>query len=161
MSITEAVISQVPFIVRRRVKWGDCDPAGVVYTPVFGEYVISTAELFYEQLLGMSPQHAKQFHGFGTPTRALAFDFRGSLRPDDEFDTEVQVTDIRNRSFVLTLTARTQAGEIVFVATHTPVCVARDERKGIVIPPVFHDSLLTYQAQHLQVLKGTASEVLS
>ena len=161
MNTTEAVISQVPFIVRRRVKWGDCDPAGVVYTPVFGEYVISTAELFYEQLLGMSPQHAKQHHGFGTPTRALAFDFRGSMRPDDEFDTEVQVSEVRSRSFVLTLTARTQTGDIVFIATHTPVCIARDERKGIVIPDVFREALLSYQSNHAQVLKAPVSEVSS
>ncbi|NVZ24672.1 acyl-CoA thioesterase [Pseudomonas gingeri] len=161
MKTTEAVISRMPFIVRRRVKWGDCDPAGVVYTPVFGEYVISTAELFYEELLGMSPQHAKQFHGFGTPTRALAFDFRGSLRPDDEFDIEVQVSEVRSRSYVLTLTARTQVGDIVFVATHTPVCVARDERKGIVIPDVFREALLSYQSSYARVHKAPAGEVSS
>ena len=30
---SEALISRAPVIVRRRVKWGECDPAGVVYTP--------------------------------------------------------------------------------------------------------------------------------
>jgi 4-hydroxybenzoyl-CoA thioesterase len=161
MYTTEVVLSQMPFVVRRRVKWGDCDPAGVVYTPVFGEYVISIAELFYEQLLGTSPQHVKQLHGFGTPTRALVFNFRLSLRPGDEFDTEVEVSEIRSRSYVLTLTARIRTGEIAFVATHTPVCVARDGRVGIVIPQVFREAMISYQTNHIQMLKAPFIELSS
>lgn len=46
MIATEQVLSERPLVIRRRVKWGDCDPAGVVYTPMFSEYVISAAELF-------------------------------------------------------------------------------------------------------------------
>src|SRR5439155_20898499 len=40
MFSTEQVIGTTPVVIRRRVKWGDCDPAGVVYTVTFGEYVI-------------------------------------------------------------------------------------------------------------------------
>ena len=28
----ESVVSRTPLVVRRRVRWADCDPAGVVYT---------------------------------------------------------------------------------------------------------------------------------
>lgn len=31
MISTEHLVSNVPFVVRRRVKWAVCDPAGVVY----------------------------------------------------------------------------------------------------------------------------------
>jgi len=44
MVSTEHIISAIPLVIRRRVKFGDCDPAGVVYTVTFGEYVISAAE---------------------------------------------------------------------------------------------------------------------
>ena len=47
MTSTEYIVSELPLVVRRRVKWGECDPAGVVYTVSFSEYVISAAELFY------------------------------------------------------------------------------------------------------------------
>jgi acyl-CoA thioester hydrolase len=46
MISTEHVLRTLPFTVRRRVKWGECDPAKVVYTVTFSEYVISVAELF-------------------------------------------------------------------------------------------------------------------
>lgn len=146
MMAVEQVLSDRPLLIRRRVKWGDCDPAGVVYTPVFSEYVISAAELFYGCLLGSSPQRAKQAHGFGTPSRALSFDFRLSLRPDDDFEMTVLVAAIHSRSYVLDITGRTLEGAVVFKAMLTPVCVARGERRSIEIPPAFREALHNYQA---------------
>lgn len=145
MIATEQVLSTVPLVVRRRVKWGDCDPAGVVYTVTFSEYVISAAELFYGALFDTTPQRAKREQGFGTPTRALSFDFRRSLRPDDEFELTVHVGEIRSRSYVLDMVARTPEGELVFIAKLTPVCVARDERRSIEIPPAFRQALERYR----------------
>lgn len=145
MNCIEQVVSEVPLIVRRRVKWGDCDPAGVVYTVTFSEYVLSTADLFYGALFGTTPQRAKREQAFGTPTRALSFDFRRSLRPDDDFETTVTVADVRSRSFVLDFTGRTLEGETVFVARLTPVCVAPGERRAIEIPPPLRQALESYR----------------
>jgi acyl-CoA thioesterase FadM len=143
---TEHVIGTVPLVIRRRVKWGDCDPAGVVYTVTFAEYVISAAELFYGLVFDTTPQRAKDAFGFGTPTKALSFDFRSSLRPDDEFDMTVTVADIRTRTYVLHIAAQTPAGIAVFHADLTPICVARDERRSIVIPDPFRTVLERYRA---------------
>lgn len=143
--INEQVVSRTPVIVRRRVKWGECDPAGVVYTATFSDYVISAAEIFYGVLYNSSPQHAKRQHGFGTPTRALSFIFDRSLWPDDEFEMAVSVTDIRKSTYVLDVTGRTPGGESVFVAKLTPVCVARDERRAIEIPDSFRKALERYR----------------
>ena len=48
-------------------------------------------------------------------------------------------------SIVLDITGRTPQGEVVFVATLTPVCVARDERRSIEIPAAFRQLLLDYR----------------
>jgi acyl-CoA thioester hydrolase len=152
MTSTESVIAQHPFTVRRRVKWGECDPAGVVYTVAFSEYVISVAELFYGMLFGTSPQKAKDELGFGTPTRALSFDFQRSLRPDDEFDMTVRVADIRERTYLLEIHGRTLTGDTVFVAELTPVCVARPERRSILIPPGLRAALAQYRTACADVL---------
>ena len=146
MISTERVIGTRPLVVRRRVKWGDCDPAGVVYTVTFAEYVVSAAELFYGSLFDTTPQRTKDLHRFGTPSRALSFDFRSSLRPDDEFDMTVTVDDIRTRSYVLGIDARTIDGIDVFRSVLTPICVARGERRAIAIPPLFRMALEQYRA---------------
>lgn len=145
MIATEQVLSQLPLVIRRRVKWGECDPAGVVYTVTFSEYVISAAELFYGALFDSTPQRVKREQGFGTPSRALSFDFQRSLRPDDEFDMTVTVADIHSRTYVLDITGRTPLGDVVFVAKLTPVCVAREERRSIEIPDAFRHALQRYR----------------
>lgn len=142
----EEVINLAPLVVRRRVRWGECDPAGVVYTATFADYVISAAELFYGVLFDTTPQRAKSEQGFGTPSRALSFDFRRSLRPDDVFEIAVIVGAIKERTYVLDMTASTPEGDVVFTAQLTPVCVARDERRSIPIPASFRDALELYQA---------------
>jgi acyl-CoA thioesterase FadM len=145
MTATEYTVSAIPLVVRRRVKWGECDPAGVVYTVAFSEYVMSAAELFYGSLFETTPQRAKKEQGFGTPSRALDFDFRLSLRPDDEFEMTIGVVDIRSRTYVLEITGRTATGDVAFVARLTPVCVARDERRSIESPPNFRKALEHYR----------------
>lgn len=142
MTVIESVVSEVPFIVRRTVKWGDCDPAGVVYTVTFGEYVISAANLFYNHLLDARSADFKRAYGFHTPTRALEFDFRRALWPDEAFEMTVSVHDIRSRTYALKVMGHTAAdGEDVFCALLTPVCIARDERRAINIPPPFRAAL--------------------
>ena len=148
MTSTEHVSSNVPFVVRRRVKWGECDPAGVVYTPVFAEYVISAAELFYGSLFeGIAPR-IRDEHRFDTPSRALAFDFRRALWPGEDFDMRFAVAAINSRTYTLEITARTPSAEEVFVARLTPVCVARGERRAIELPTALRSRLEKYQREY-------------
>jgi acyl-CoA thioester hydrolase len=142
MTSTEHVLSVKPFVVRRRVKWGECDPAGVVYTPVFADYVISAAELFYGALFGSGPQMRREL-AFETPTRALTFDFRSPLWPDDEFDMTVSVRNISSRTYTLGVLA-TKAGAEVFESELTPICLMRDERRAIEIPARLRSRLEEY-----------------
>ncbi|SAK90976.1 acyl-CoA thioesterase [Caballeronia ptereochthonis] len=147
MISTEYVAGTHPFVVRRRVRWGECDPAGVVYTASFSDYVISFAELFYGFLFDGAPQAVKNHHGFGTPTRALEFDFRRSLRPDETFDATVEVEVIRTRTFTLVITARMADGETAFIARLTPVCIRRHERESIEVPAVLRHALEQYRSR--------------
>ncbi len=118
----------------------------VVYTPSFSEYVISTAELFYESLFDGPPQRTKDRLGFGTPTRGLAFDFRRSLWPDESFDIAVTVEAIGTRSFTLAMTARmSEGGETAFIGRLTPICVRRGSRDAISVPVALREALEQYQ----------------
>lgn len=148
MISTEYVVSERPFVVRRQVRWGECDPAGVVYTATFSDYVISIAELFYGSLFGGTPQAVKSRHGFGTPTRALTFDFHRSLWPDDAFDVTVEVAEVRTRTFTLLMTARKADNDIAFIARLTPICIQRGARESIEMPSVLRAALEQYRARN-------------
>ena len=146
LDITEQVLELAPFRVRRRVKWGECDPAGVVYTARFCEYVISAFELFMRHLLGSGFQGAKDEHGFGTPCKALSLEFFASLRPDEEFEMTVLLAEIRNRTFDLEVLGRDLEGKDLFRARMTPITIKRGDRsRAIELPAMLRERLEAYR----------------
>lgn len=139
---TEEVTATEPFTIRRRVRFGDCDPAGVVYTVRFSDYAVSAMDLFLAEMLGGPHIASARALGIDLPLKALRFVFLSSLRPDDEFDMVVGVGAVRNSTFDLIVTASTPAGEPVFEAVITPICIpAGGERRSIEIPAALRAKL--------------------
>ncbi|MGO4152532.1 acyl-CoA thioesterase [Cupriavidus sp. YAF13] len=133
MRATEYVLSEQPFVVRRTVRWGDCDPAGVVYTGRFTDYLLGAVGLFADHMAGGAGRLGEA-HGVGTPCKAMRFEFIGTLWPDDVIDIECFVEAIRTRSYDIRCIARRPGGAPVFDAVFSPVCVRLDERVGTPIP---------------------------
>lgn len=151
LDVTEQVLELAPFRVRRRVKWGECDPAGVVYTARFSDYVISVFELFMRHLLGGAFQGAKDERGFGTPCKALSLEFSASLRPDEEFDMTVLVAEIRSRTFDLDIRGRDPQGKDLFLARMTPITIKRGDRsRSIELPAALRDRLEAYRVSTME-----------
>ena len=136
LSEREAVVSVTPFVVRRAARWTECDPAGVVYTGHFTEYLLSAAHLFRRQVLGRSWASMRDDMGVDTPAKAMSMVFRGTLWPDDVFDTAVHVGAIRTRTFEFVARAsRVDTGLPVFDGTITFICVsATDRGRSIGVP---------------------------
>jgi acyl-CoA thioesterase FadM len=142
--VTEQVIDVAPLRVRRRVKWGECDPAGVVYTPRFADYVISAFELFMRHLLRTE---SRDNHGFSTPCKALSLEFFASLQPDEEFEMTVLLADIRNRTFDLEIEGRDLGGKDLFCARMTPITIKRGDRsRAIELPAMLRERLEAYRS---------------
>jgi acyl-CoA thioesterase FadM len=126
----EYILSELPFVVRRTVRWGDCDPAGVVYTGRFPEYVLGALALFKEHIARASNDDrsflGKQ-HGVGLPCRGMSFDFSGTLWPHNEVDMHC--------------VGRRPTGEPVFDARFSPICVRADARISTDIPESLRSTL--------------------
>lgn len=138
----ESVISRVPFRVRRRVRWSECDPAGVVYTGKFVDFMLGAVNLFYANLLDTPYRDFARTLGVDTPCRGLDMDFRGALWPEDEFTMTVTVAALRQSTFDLRVRAAQDDGREVFVARFTPICIPRGaERKSMPIPPAYREAL--------------------
>lgn len=143
MLATESVHSVSPFVVRRVARWSDCDPAGVVYTGRYTEYLLGAVALFNEHLAGEG-RRLGSVHGVDTPCKAMSFEFQGTLWPGDLVDIACSVGEIRARSYDIVADARRPDGDPVFRATFTPICVRQDKRVGTAIP----DSLRAVLARH-------------
>ena len=139
INATEYVLSESPFVVRRCVRWGDCDPAGVVYTGRFTDYLLGAIGLYTAHLAGGG--RLGEAHGVGTPCKAMRFEFIGTLWPDDVIDITCTVEAIRTRSFDIRCVARRPDGTPVFDAMFSPICVRLDRREGTPIPDSLRDVL--------------------
>lgn len=149
MDFSEKMISTLPVVVRRRVKFGECDPAGVVYTPNFSEFALSAYQWFVSSLLGEPMFAAMKRIGFDSPIKALSFEFLSMLEVEGVFDMTCIVTDIRNRTFDVAITGRsiTDPARDLFIARLTPIMVSRTERRSIEIPDVLRHRLEQYRKQ--------------
>ena len=144
----ESVVSRVPFRIRRRVRWSECDPAGVVYTGKFTDFLLGAVNLFYANLVDMPYREFMRGLGIDTPCRGLEMDFRGALWPEDEFQIAVAVGEVRKTSFDLRLHATREGGEDVFFGRFTPICIPRGgERKSVAIPPAYLEALQKHRLE--------------
>lgn len=137
----ESVLTRQPFVVRRRVKWSDCDPAGVVYTGKFPEYVLSAVNLFYSELAQGSYREWIRGMAVDTPCKGLEFDFHGALWPDDEFLIHCTVPAIRNHSYDIRLEATQADGRRIFTSRVSPICIGPEKRAGVAIPQAMRERL--------------------
>ena len=147
LDYSEKMISTLPVTVRRRVKFGECDPAGVVYTPVFSEYTLSAYQWFLQAMLGGPMFAAMKRVGFDSPIKALTFEFRNMLVTEQVFDLVCRVTEIRTRTFDIEITGRstTEKPHDIYVSKLTPIMLSRSERRSIEIPAELRQKLEAYR----------------
>jgi len=136
---TERVLSEEPFVVRREVRWGDCDPAGVVYTGKYTDYLLGAVAL-YTEFLGQG-RRLGEVHGVGTPCKAMSFEFLGTLWPGDIIDIKCSIGEIRTKSFDIHIFARRPDASDVFKGVFSPICVFQDRRQGTQIPDTLREVL--------------------
>ncbi|HSX59674.1 MAG TPA: thioesterase family protein [Tahibacter sp.] len=122
------------FKTSRRVLFGDCDPAGVVYTPRIAHYVVEACLDFQTHLLGAPAPRSFFALGILPPARNLCIDFLAPLHYDEEIDIVVSVSSMGATSFTCSLIAAKQDGNIAFKATFTQVCVDPSTKRPIAIP---------------------------
>jgi acyl-CoA thioesterase FadM len=145
--VTEAVVATSPVTIRRRVRFGDCDPARIVYTVRYGDYAVSAFDLFMRTVLGELYAERRRELGVDFPLKALSFLFRAPLRTDDVFEMVVTVGEIRVRTFDLHVDAVFTDGTPVFEASLTPICVPHDGTRHAVPLPERVADLLRPHAQ--------------
>lgn len=146
----EQVIALSPFTVRRVARWRDCDPAGVVYAGNFPEYLLDATSHLRRHLFALSWDEVRRTTGVDTPAKAMSLVFCSSLWPDDVFDVEVYVGEIRQRTMdFLARARRADDGCDVFLGRLSTVTVAATDRRiAVDIPDVLKDAARRHRDIH-------------
>jgi 4-hydroxybenzoyl-CoA thioesterase len=121
-------------VLRHTVKWGDCDPAGIVYTPRFSDYVVEAHLAFFHHLFGGPPYELLNPMGLALPAKALVMEFKRSLLPNQPFDMNIRVGEIRTRTYDILVNGTTVEGIDCFSGTLTLICLNKVLHKSQSLP---------------------------
>jgi 4-hydroxybenzoyl-CoA thioesterase len=129
------------FVYRRQftVKWGHCDPAGIVFNSRFFEYFDWSAWLLFEAALGVRPRDmAKTFGIVGIPLVDAKARFFKPARFNDVADIASEVSKFRRSSFEVRHRISID-GKLAVEGSETRVWTAQDpadpaKMKGMPIP---------------------------
>jgi 4-hydroxybenzoyl-CoA thioesterase len=138
-------VSAAPFVIRRTVRWGDTDPAGIIYTPRFLDFAVEAAEAWFVAVTGYDWYKLRTELKLGSPMAHASLDFRKPVRPGEELAMTVLVLDLGRTSITLGVEGRNAAGDLCFEAKLVPVIIEVATIRPYLIPEEFRRRIEDYR----------------
>ena len=132
----------MPFTTTRTVLFGDCDPAGIVYTPRIAYFVIEAIHEFLSHRLGGEGLRKVFAMGILPPARALSIEFLSPMTWDEVISIEVRSETSGTTSFSFVVEGRQASGAPTFRASMTQVCICPESKQPIALPEALRQALL-------------------
>lgn len=123
-----------PMAYRRRIAWGDCDPAGIIYTPRVLDIAMETLERWYVDVLNAPWYELNHDMKMGSPTVRCEIDFIAAPKPDEEIASSIEVEAVGNSSATYVVTGRDGDGHPYFRCKIVSCFIKRPEFTAAPIP---------------------------
>ncbi len=133
-----------PFSIKRMVRWGDCDPAGIIYSPRVFDYAVEAVEAWNREVLGVAWTELIGEMGMGAPMVRAECDYLHPLKPDQEIEVDVRIEKL-GRSSLSYLVRGFDGNRDYFKARLVSCFVARPEFKSIEIPSPLRQRIAAYR----------------
>ncbi len=130
-----------------RIRFGHCDPAGIVYHPQYFVILNQLMEDFYRDVAGVGFIEVKKY-GLGFPVAGVRCDFAAPSRVGDECTAHVWIEKLGETSIRFAFTIHA-GDELRLQCTETCVCVTADENDRLVkaaMPAKLREALEPYLA---------------
>jgi len=125
----------MPFSTRIKVRFGDTDPAGLVYYPRLFHYLHVAMEEFFAARCGVSYDELVASQRLGFPTVNARAEFSAPLVYGDVAEVEVFVSRMGRSSAQFEYTIRRASDQTVCVrAVLVQVAMSLDERRAVPLP---------------------------
>ncbi len=130
------------FSTRIRVRFGDCDPAGLVYYPVIFHYCHVAMEEFFAARCGTPYDRLMRDERLGFPTVNVRAEFFAPLVYGDEAEVEVAVARVGQSSVTFVYEVK-RASDRTLCARSTQVHAAMDldARRAVPVPARYRSIL--------------------
>ncbi len=141
ISSTARPADSMSFTTTRTVLFGDCDPAGIVYTPRIAYFAIEAIHEFLSHRLGGEGLRKVFAMGVLPPARALSIEFLAPMTWDEVITLEVRSETPGATSFSFAVEGRQASGEVTFRAAMTQVCICPESRQPTALPEALRQAL--------------------
>src|ERR1044071_6494609 len=122
----------MPFSTHITVRFGDCDPAGLVYYPVLFHYCHAAMEEFLAARCGKPYARLMGEDRVGCPTVNVRAEFVAPLVYGDEVEVEVWASAVGHTSVTFEYRLRRASdGVLCAAATHVQVSMSLDGRRPV------------------------------
>ncbi|MEE9427418.1 MAG: thioesterase family protein [Paracoccaceae bacterium] len=104
------------FTKTRKLRFADCDPAGIGFYPRLVEQVNNTVEDWFEDAIGLSFHEMHMKRDIGVPTRSLSVDFSTPAMLGELIDWNLNVIELRRSLIALQVHAHGPGGNRILSA---------------------------------------------
>jgi YbgC/YbaW family acyl-CoA thioester hydrolase len=130
------------FNARIKVRFGDCDPAGLVYYPVIFHYCHVAMEEFFAERCGIDYHKLMADEGIGFPTVNVQAEFFLPLVYGNEAEVEVSVSRLGRSSVTFEYNIRrTSDNALCARSTQVHVAMSLATRSSVEIPAKYRTAL--------------------
>ena len=130
------------YSTRIKVRFGDCDPAGLVYYPVIFHYCHVAMEEFIASRCGISYAKLMSDERIGFPTVNVQAEFFVPLVYGDEAEVEVSVKSIGRSSVTFEYSVKRASDETLCArSTQVHVAINLDTRRAVQIPDKYRETM--------------------
>jgi 4-hydroxybenzoyl-CoA thioesterase len=125
----------MPFTTRITVRFGDTDPAGLVYYPVLFHYFHAAMEEYFAACCSTTYARLVADGRVGFPTVNVRAEFFAPFVYGDEADIEVAVARVGRTSVTFVYSARrARDGHLCARSEQVQVCMSLDARRALPLP---------------------------
>lgn len=126
--------------ISRTILFGECDPAGIVYTPRFTDFALEATHQALSERLGKPCIRALNEADLATPVRHTEIDYLHPLRYDQRLQQSVVIREIGKHSYTFEVVG--YAGEkTIYRATISYVTLSSQTLQKVPVPAWLRDIL--------------------
>ena len=118
---TDHPASDIPFIFRRRLNWGDSDTAEIGYVSKFIDFCQEAIEVWWEAILAINWYQLKKIN-LANPAVGLNIDFLKPVVVGDRMDIVVLIEKLGKTSITYKIEGHKVDGPLCFTGTFNHVC---------------------------------------
>jgi 4-hydroxybenzoyl-CoA thioesterase len=128
------------------VRFGDCDPAGIVFYPRYFEMFNNLVEDWCAQGLGASFQELIGVRGLGLPAVSISTDFVATSKLGDMLRAELSVTKVGSSSITAAIRLRGEDGAERVRATLVLVLMDLKQACATPIPDAMRERIARFRS---------------